>query len=108
MNKLKWITQCFSQPYEIQKSMFPDLINVADQLAVEWELAMDEVDDSRLTDDQMQVIKALDDYMLSISGPANLKYWNDDALRHSNEWDNMRLLAKAILDNMVWDNTAHT
>ncbi|MGM3225954.1 hypothetical protein [Dickeya zeae] len=97
MNRFKWITQCFPQPYEIQKSMFPDLVNVADQLAVEWELAMDEVDDARLTDDQMQAIKALDDYMLSISEPANLKYWNDDALRHSNEWDNTVLPENGVM-----------
>ncbi len=104
MNKVKWITQSFAQPYEMQKKLFPDFVNVADQLAVEWEIALDEIRDSQLTDDQKQAVKALDDYMLSISGPANLQYWNDDALCYSDEWNKMRVLAKNILDVMGWDN----
>lgn len=105
MNKIKWITQSFAQPYDVQKRLFPDFVNVADQLAVEWEIALDEIDNSQLSDCQKQAFKALDDYMLSISGPTNLKYWNDDALCHSDEWNKMRKLAKAILDVMGWDNT---
>lgn len=104
MNRIKWITQSFAQPYEIQKMLFPDFINVADQLAVEWEIALDEVNDCQLTDSQRQAIKRLDDYMLSISGIANIKHWNDDALCYSDEWNEMRILAKVILDVMGWDN----
>lgn len=75
MNKFKWVAQAFSQPHEIQKNLFPEFVNAADQLAVEWEIALDQMDDSRLTNIQRQMIKELDDYMLSISGADNLKYW---------------------------------
>lgn len=104
MNKIKWITQSFAQPYEVQKKLFPEFVNVADQLAVEWEVALDETNDAQLTDAQKQAIKTLDDYMLSISGPANLQYWNDNALSYSDEWNKTRVLAKIILDVMGWDN----
>ncbi|ACX86276.1 hypothetical protein F6Q07_22855 [Pectobacterium parmentieri] len=104
MNKIKWITQVFAQDSEVQKSLFPNFVNVADELAVEWEIALDEVNENaELTEEQRLVIKVLDDYMLSISGPANIQYWNNDALCHSSEWCNMRKMAKNILDIMKWD-----
>ncbi|WP_127960474.1 hypothetical protein [Serratia microhaemolytica] len=104
MNKIKQITKYFSQPYEIQKGLFPEFVNVADQLAVEWEIALNEIEDSQLTDEQKQAVQALDDYMLSISGPTNLVYWNDNALQHSDEWNEMRRLAKIILNTMGWED----
>lgn len=105
MTKFKWVTQAFSQPFKIQKNLFPHFVNAADQLAVEWEVALDEMDDSRLANIQRQMIKELDDYILSISGVDNLKYWNDDALCHSQEWEKMRVQAKAILNVMGWDHS---
>lgn len=77
MNKFKWVTQAFSQPFEIQKNLFPEFLNAAEQLSVEWEVALGEMDDSRLANIQRQMIKELDDYILSISGVDNLKYWSD-------------------------------
>ncbi|WP_159565439.1 hypothetical protein [Budvicia diplopodorum] len=110
MNKIKWITQAIAQPSSIQKELFPDFANVADELAVEWELALDEVNLPSITilmsDEQKASIKRLDDYMLSISGPTNIQFWNDDALCHSSEWEYMRTLAREILLSMGWEMTA--
>lgn len=103
MNEIKRIVQSFAQPGDVQKSLFPDFVNVADELAVEWEMALEGLNDTSLTDKQKQVIKALDDYMLSISGPANIQYWNNEALCHSKEWDMMRNLAEDILCVMGWE-----
>ena len=104
MSKIKWVTQVFAQNSEVQKSLFPEFVNVADELAVEWEIALDELkENSEFTEEQRLAIKMLDDYMLSISGPANIQYWNNDALCHSTEWRNMRKLAKNILNIMGWD-----
>jgi len=104
MNKIKLIVQSFAQPCEVQRSLFPNFANVADELAVEWEMVLEELDDTLLTDKQKQAIKALDDYMLSISGPANIQYWNNEALCQSKEWDTMRNLAEDILCVMGWGN----
>lgn len=76
MNKIKWVTQAIAQPCEIQKSLFPDFANIADELAVEWEMALEELNDplveSSLKSQQKLAVKKLDDYMLSISGAANI------------------------------------
>lgn len=105
MNKIKWIAQVIAQSYEIQKSLFPDFANVADELAVEWEGALDELNITSITDEQRSVIKKLDDYMLSISGPANIQYWNNTALCKSVEWQRMREMAIDILSIMHWEKT---
>lgn len=105
MNKIKWIAQVIAQPYEIQKSLFPDFANVADELAVEWEGALDELNITSITDEQRSVIKKLDDYMLSISGPVNIQYWNNTALCKSVEWQRMREMAIDILSIMLWEKT---
>ena len=105
MGKLEWVTRVFSQPSEAQKSLFPEFVNVADELAVEWELALEGRESVSLTDEQRLAIKVLDDYMLSISGPENIQYWNDDALCYSTEWNHMRKLAENILNIMGWENS---
>lgn len=112
MNKIKWVTQAIAQPCKIQKSLFPDFVNVADELAVDWELALDELNDPciaiLITDEQRKTIKRLDDYMLSISGPNNMQYWNNDALCQSGEWQRMREMATDILSIMQREKTVPT
>lgn len=104
MNKIKWITQAFAQNSDVQKGLFPDFVNVAEELALEWEAALDEVsENTELTEEQKLSIKMLDDYMLSISGPDNIQYWNNDALCYSSEWHNMREMARNILTVMEWE-----
>lgn len=109
MNKIKWATQAIAQPCEVQKGLFPDFVNVADELAAEWEMALDELNDSevssQLTDEQKAAIKRLDDYMLSISGANNIQYWNNDALSQRVEWKNMREMADTILVAMKWEKS---
>lgn len=107
MNKIKWVTQAIAQSCDIQKSLFPDFVNVADELAVEWEMALDELNDLNIayliTAQQLNSIKKLDDYMLSISGPNNIQYWNNIALCQSEEWQKMREMAIDILSIMKWE-----
>lgn len=108
MNKIKWVTQAIAQPCEIQKSLFPDFANIADELAVEWEMALNDLNDSQVaslfSSEQKLAVKNLDDYMLSISGAANIQYWNNDALCRSVEWQKMRKMANDILRIMNWEN----
>ncbi|ELY9421823.1 hypothetical protein NMY27_11110 [Cronobacter dublinensis subsp. beijingensis] len=106
MERFEWITRAFAQSSNVQKSLFPDFVNVADELAVEWEIALEETNNEMLSDEQKLSIKAFDDYLLSISGLENIQYWNDDALCYSSEWNKMRELAKIILDSMGWVNEA--
>jgi hypothetical protein len=104
MERIEWITRAFAQSSNVQKSLFPDFVNVADELAVEWELALEETNNDMLSDKQKSSIKELDDYLLSISGSENIQYWNDYALCYSNEWNKIRELAKIIFDTMGWND----
>lgn len=103
MEKLRWVVTVFAQDCEVQKSLFPDFANVADELAVEWELALDALNhDIELTEEQGMAFKKLDDYIISISDLDNIQYWDNDALCLSAEWGNIRQLAKLILNSMEW------
>lgn len=102
MEKLEWITRSFMQPSGIQISLFPDFINVAEQLAVEWEIALDDIIYELLSVEQRSVIKEFDDYILSISGSEYMQLWNNDALLSSIEWEKMRALARKIVIIMGW------
>ncbi|HAU5566447.1 TPA: hypothetical protein JD264_21930 [Serratia fonticola] len=108
MNRIEIIVQSFAQPCEVQKSLFPDFANVADELAIEWEAVLEEIDDILLTDKQKQAFNVLDEYMLSISGPSNIRYWNNEALCNSKEWAVMRSMAKDILYVMEWKENIPT
>ncbi|GAB1440065.1 hypothetical protein MASR2M36_28470 [Providencia sp.] len=87
MEKLEWITRASMQSSDTQMSLFPDFVNVADQLAVEWEIALDAISCESLSPEQHSAIEEFDDYMLSISGPDNVHFWNNEALSSSIEWE---------------------
>ncbi|MBQ0215642.1 hypothetical protein KAH51_19675 [Proteus vulgaris] len=105
MKQLEWITRAFMQPSNIQISLFPDFVNVADQLAVEWEIALDDINYELLSVEQCSTIKEFDDYMLSISGPNNVRFWSNEALASSMEWEKMRVLARKVVVSMGWATT---
>lgn len=105
MEKLEWVTRAFMQSSDTQMSLFPDFVNVADQLAVEWEIALDDISYELLSIEQSSAIKEFDDYMLSISGPDNVRYWNNEALSSSIEWEKMRVLARKVVGSMEWSET---
>jgi hypothetical protein len=105
MERLKFAVQAITQPFEIQKQLFPEFVCVADELALEWEMAMDDLrfqSGNVLTENQKSAIENLDKYMESISGSAHIQYWCDEALHYSLEWKTMRKLAYKILVEMGW------
>jgi hypothetical protein len=105
MERLKFAVQAIALPFEIQKQLFPEFVCVADELASEWEMAMDNLrswSGNTLSENQKAAIENLDKYMESISGSAHIQYWCDEALRYSMEWKTMRELAYKILFEMEW------
>ncbi|EGT5679717.1 hypothetical protein AGJ42_20940, partial [Cronobacter dublinensis subsp. dublinensis] len=63
MNRIEWITRAIAQPYIVQKNLFPGFVNVADELAIEWELALEDIDHLNFTEEQKLSLKNLDDFM---------------------------------------------
>jgi len=107
LNKMKWSTQAIALPPAIQVTLFPTFVEVADELALGWEEAFAELPhvEARLLPRQLQAIRRLDDYMLSISGQENGHLWTMEALTSSKEWDLLRALANALLEQMGWPKT---
>ncbi|WP_369310062.1 hypothetical protein [Providencia rettgeri] len=105
MEKFEWIARAFMQSSDTQISLFPDCVNVADQLATEWEIALDDISYELLSIEQSFAIKEFDDYMLSISGPYNVRFWNNEALSLSTEWEKMRALARKVVVSIGWSET---
>jgi hypothetical protein len=107
LEKMKLAVQSIALPSNAQISLFPDFVEVADDLALSWEESMNELPHVRdqLTSPQLMAVNALDAYMRSISGAGNEDLWTIEALAVSVEWQTMRVLAGQILKQMNWSAT---
>jgi len=107
LEKLKWSVQAIAQPSAVQIQLFPEFVEVADELALRWEEAIQDLQVMRthLLPAQIAAIEELDAYMVSISGQAHTQMWTMDALKGSLEWQIMRELANQILHQMFWTET---
>lgn len=106
-DKIKWAVQALAQPAEIQIGLFPDFVNVADELALTWEEALGEItENDNFSDDILMNIHSLDESILAISGDSNSEFWTDDALRESNKWEEVRSIAATIIKKMSWPTSS--
>lgn len=104
LDKIKWAVQALAQPVEIQIGLFPDFVNVADELALTWEEAVYDLEEYSkfLSDDKLIAIRSLDEAILAISGENNYEFWTDTALRESNKWNEIRAIASNVAKTMNW------
>lgn len=104
LERMMWFAQAISQPDNIQVRLFPEFVEVADELALGWEQAFEELPIARttLTEKQLEAIMKLDSYMASVSGPANAHVWEIAALFGAPEWSALRRLAIDLLEEMHW------
>ena len=103
--KIKWILQALAQPAHIQISLFPNFVNVADELALEWGECFDLVNRKWdfFSSDQLMLIRSLDAQIVKMSGVFNISLWNNEALSSACEWQVVRQLAKELLDIFEWN-----
>lgn len=107
MNRLEWAVRALSQPHDIQESMFPSFVEVADELALNFEEGLNRYVDvpgglDIFTVEQRTALLDLDDYLTRMSGPDNLHNWTMEALVDSMEWETVRNLATLVLIVMGW------
>ncbi len=104
LERLKWSAMALSQDAETQNSLFPDFVLVADELALNWEEALNELNDPSLwiNENQRSSVDKLSALLLSISGEENIKFWIDDALSEFHEWDDIRVAASEVLRSFGW------
>jgi hypothetical protein len=108
MKKLEWAARALAQPHDVQESLFPDFVEVADELALSWEEAFwpfeknPSIFSAEFSEEQQQAILELNRYMGSISGEDHLDLWTMKALAASDEWKLLRKLARRVLTVMKW------
>jgi hypothetical protein len=96
-----------SQPHEIQERLFPGFVEVADELALNWEEAtrpyLNVPDGLEIfTIAQRAALSELDNYLMRMSGKDNLHKWTLKALAESADWETVRNLATQVLTAMKW------
>lgn len=104
LERLKWSAMALSQSAEAQLALFPGFVAVPDELALNWEEGLGDLKDPEviISSAQRAKIEKLDAIILSMSGPNNLKFWDNQALTEFREWDDVRAAASEVLSAFDW------
>lgn len=110
MSRLEWIVRALSQPHDVQERLFPNFVEVADELALNWEEALSPYLNvcggfGTFTAEQKAALLNVDNYLMLMSGKDNAHLWTMEALENSAEWNIVRDLAMQILVLMKWPMT---
>ena len=92
---LVWCLRALAQPYHVQTDLYPQAVQVADELANDWEYAFKNY--CSTNKGPQKDILSIHHLLLSISGHED--YWTDEALRRSQEWQGIREAAKVSLQS---------
>ena len=105
LQQLQWALQALAQPAEIQISMFPPYVVIADELALEfshWLQFVISSSRSLLTDTQVKTLESLDDFIADSKGSDDADHWTVLALRSDPFWSRIRSLACDALVILDW------
>ena len=102
--RLEWSVRGLAQMAELQMTLFPGFVCVADELAVDFDEQWRKFAGRAtvFTCEQANAIAALDRKLESMSGPDHAELWTDDALRDSSEWEEVRDLAQLVIETSGW------
>ena len=75
----------------------PSADELALELADEMALVPAAVEASELSSEEVEALVQLDDMLGRMSGESNAALWKVDALRHADEWRDVRMLARHAL-----------
>ncbi len=100
----KWSVLALAQPADIQLRLYPDMVCKADELALDWDYALEYLKSHQypFTADQQAIIDALDALMDDMGGAENWLMWEDDALRTLPQWDRIRTMASQLAHLFAW------
>jgi hypothetical protein len=103
--RLERAVLALAQPAHVQLSLFPDFVCKADELALDFEEALDGYlgFEAEIAEHERAELGALDRLVLSKSGNANEAFWTDDALLNHPAWDTIRAAAKATAAAFGWE-----
>lgn len=97
--QLEWILQVLSQEAEIQIQFYPDFVCIPDELALDFEHWSKRVMQNRkLSDKQKSSLEIIDKYFDEFKEDL----WTLESLKSSDEWNNIRALARQSLSVFGW------
>ena len=99
--RLEWSTRALAQSSEVQTGLYPDFVEVADELVLDWEEGLGQIDQA-LTVEQTVAIERLESFILSNSGSLNPGLWTMEALASAPEWQTIRQRALELIQVMQW------
>lgn len=104
----EWSVRALAQAPEVQRGLFPDFVEVADQLALDFDEALRAVRSTSVpwTPGQTSLVETLDRALEAMSGPQHTALWTMHALEHSAEWAELRGLAQKALRLFGWPQTS--
>lgn len=94
-----------AQPADVQLSLFPDFVCKADELALDFEEALDNFfgHETEMDESERVELNALDRLILSKSGEKNAAFWTDEALLTHPTWEEIRTAAKSAATAFGWE-----
>lgn len=107
-SRIEWIVRALAQPKDVQASLFPSFVCLADELALEFEECLSGLRAARAPLDAgvEQALNDLDRQLEMMSGPSHPEFWTDEALETAAEWGRVRELAHAVLTKAAWPCTS--
>jgi hypothetical protein len=96
--------QALAMPAGVQLTLFPEGSAKVDELALEFDDALDmkwSAKRRRITAEQQALLDQIDSTFDEMSGPKPV--WTEEALRSSSQWQAVRSLAKQALEAFGWE-----
>jgi hypothetical protein len=103
-DRLKHSLQLLAASPEVQLRLLPPQVCKADELALDfdqWREVVLHNYGEDLSTDRRSALTALDEKLRWLSANGR-EHWTDQALRHSQEWQNIRDFAARVLDAFGW------
>jgi hypothetical protein len=106
LKQFEWSVRALAQGPAVQRELFPCFVEVADELALDFEEKYRELPSVTFlfTPEQVQAVEALDKALEAMSGPAHNELWTMEALDRSPKWDHIRQLAGQLIRAMGWSD----
>lgn len=103
--QFQWAVQALAQPADVQPSLFPSFVVVADELALEfdnWRQAFESNFRNSWSPEQREAVAALDQLLSEMSGPDKPELWLDEGCLNHPKWSEVRQLAGQVLTAYGW------
>ena len=102
----QWAVQALAQSANVQPTLFPSFVVVADELALDfdnWRQSFHANFGTSWSAEQRRAVEALDEHLSEMSGDKPELWDGKDCLQHA-KWSEVRLLAKDVLAAFEWSS----